>query len=57
MEDFLSKEHYRYKIHALITEKGLTPTSIVYRTPYPPSILQEILDSRFYDFFKNSISS
>ena len=53
MEDLLSKEHYCYKIHALLMKSSAYPTSIdnppIWTTP---PFLQENLDPLFYDFSK-----
>ena len=56
MKDFLSNEHYYYKIHTLLMKANAYSLSFNSQPFYmecpAPAILQENLDTLFHDFSK-----
>ena len=55
MKDFLSKEHYCYRIHTLSMKNSAHPPPSIDNPRYglpPPPFLEENLDPPFYDFSK-----
>ena len=56
MKDFLSNEHYYYKIHTLLMKTNAYSLSFNSQPSYmefpAPAILQENLDTLFHDFSK-----